>query len=46
MNERLYQAIWIVAVDPSTGEVTEPDPGLTYEKFIARIEAQLAVSRA
>ena len=46
LSERLYQAVWVVAVDPMTGNVEEPDPALSYDKFLTRIEGQLAVNRA
>lgn len=42
----LYQAVWLVYADPDTGEVTEPSPTLTYEKFIATITATLMIHRA
>lgn len=46
LSERLYQAIWIVGVDPDKGTIIEPDPDLTYDKFIAAYEGQLRVHRA
>ncbi|PJM79290.1 PaeR7I family type II restriction endonuclease [Bifidobacterium scaligerum] len=42
----LYQAVWLVYADPDSGEVSEPSPTLTYEKFIATITAALAIHRA
>ena len=29
LGERLYQAVWVVGVDPDGGKVIEPDEGLT-----------------
>ena len=46
LAERLYQAVWIVGVDPENGAVIEPEPYLTYEKFIVALQSQLAVHRA
>lgn len=46
LAERLYQAVWIVGVDPETGDVLEPDQDLTYEKFLAALKAQLDIHRA
>lgn len=46
MAERLYQAVWIVAVNPESGDVIEPDDNLTYEKFLTTIRSRLAVHRA
>lgn len=45
IGERLYQAVWIVGVDPSSGRVVEPDQNLSYENFIATLESQLAAHR-
>lgn len=42
----LYQAVWLVYADPDTGEVTEPSPTLTYDKFIATMIAALSIHRA
>lgn len=46
LAERLYQAVWVVGVNPNTGGIIEPDRDLTYEKFIAALKAQLDVHRA
>ena len=46
LAERMYQAVWVVGVNPNTGEIIEPDRDLTYEKFIATLKAQLDVHRA
>lgn len=34
-RKSLYQAVWLVYVDPDSNSVTEPDPDMTYEKFLA-----------
>ena len=46
LSERLYQAVWIVAVDPVTGTIVEPDQNLTYDKFVAAIAAQRNIHNA
>lgn len=46
LSERLYQAVWIVGVDPKSGEIVEPDKDLTYDKFIAAIQSRLTVHMA
>ena len=46
LAERLYQAVWIVGVDPSNGEIVEPDKDLTYDKFIAVINSRLTIHKA
>lgn len=46
LTERLYQAVWVVGVDPENGVVVEPDPDLTYNKFIAALQSQLTIHRA
>ena len=46
LAERIYQAVWIVGVNPETGEIVEPEADLTYEKFIASLKSQLFVHRA
>jgi len=46
LTERLYQAVWIVGVDPDNETVIEPEPELTYEKFIAVLQSQLVIHRA
>lgn len=46
LSERLYQAVWIVGVDPITGTVEEPDQNLTYEKFIETLSAQRRIHNA
>lgn len=44
--ERIYQAVWIVAVEPSSGRVYEPDPLLTYSRFIRTIGSWIHIIRA
>lgn len=46
LSEGLYQAVWIVGVDPEKGLIMEPEPDLTYEKFIASIASRLMIHRA
>lgn len=46
LAERIYQAVWIVGVNPETGEIVEPEADLTYEKFIASLKSQLCIHRA
>lgn len=46
LSERLYQAVWIVGVDPVAGKVIEPDPSLTYEKFVETLAAQYRIHNA
>ncbi len=42
-REGLFGAVWFVTVDPIDGIVEEPDPDLTYEKFIAEIRGKASV---
>lgn len=42
-REGLFGAVWFVTVDPIDGVVEEPDPDLTYEKFIAEIRGKASV---
>ena len=46
MAERVYQAVWIVYVDPELGFVEEPDEHLSYERFIETLASQLRINRA
>lgn len=46
LSENIYQAVWIVGVNPKTHEVLEPELDLTYDKFIASIKSQLDIHRA
>ena len=46
LSERLYQAVWIVGVDPVAGSVIEPDPNLTYEKFLETLVSQRRIHNA
>lgn len=46
LTERMYQAVWIVGVDPESETIIEPEPDLTYEKFIVALQSQLAIHRA
>lgn len=46
LAERIYQAVWIVGVNPETGEVSEPETDLTYEKFMAALKSQLFIHRS
>ena len=42
-RESLFGAVWFVVVDPIDRCVIEPDPDLTYEKFIAEITGRIKV---
>ena len=46
LSERLYQAVWIVGVDPIHGIVDEPDPNLTYDKFVEVLASQKRIHNA
>ena len=46
LAERLYDAVWFVAVDPTDQTISEPQPSLTYEKFITRIKSQVDLVKA
>lgn len=46
LAEQIYHAVWIVGVNPETGEIVEPEIDLTYDKFIASLESQLYIHRA
>lgn len=46
LAERIYQAVWIVGVNPKTGAIVEPEADLTYDKFIASLKTQLLIHRA
>jgi len=46
LSERLYQAVWIVGVDPANKIIVEPETDLTYEKFLASIHSQLIIHQA
>lgn len=46
LSEQIYQAVWIVGVNPETGEIVEPEVDLTYDKFIASLKSQLFIHRA
>ena len=46
LRERIYQAVWVAAVDLENGVVEEPDPLMTYDKFIAHLKGWIDVMRA
>ena len=46
LRERIYQAVWVAVVDLESGEVTEPDPLMTYDKFVAHLKGWLDIMRA
>ena len=46
LAERLYQAVWVVGVDPINGKIVEPDKDLTYDKFLTVIKSRLLVHNA
>ena len=46
LRERIYQAVWVAAVDLENGVVEEPDPLMTYDKFVAHLKGWIDVVRA
>lgn len=46
LEERIYQAVWVVYVDTEQRVITEPDPALSYDRFIEILASQLRISRA
>jgi hypothetical protein len=46
LAERIYQAVWLVYVDPDNQAITEPDPELRYEMFIEALKAQRRIASA
>ena len=46
LRERIYQAVWVAAVDLENGVVEEPDPLMTYDKFVAHLKGWVDVMRA
>lgn len=45
LDERLYEAVWLVFVDPEGETVKEPNPALSYDVFIETIASQLRINR-
>jgi hypothetical protein len=45
-REGLYGAVWFVVADPLNNTVEEPDPDLSYERFIAEIRGKISVFNA
>ncbi|MBR3317511.1 MAG: hypothetical protein IKG21_06825 [Atopobiaceae bacterium] len=46
LRERIYQAVWVAVVDLENEVVEEPDPLMTYDKFIAHLKGWIDVVRA
>ena len=46
LEERIYQAVWVVAVDVERGLAREPSSLLTYEKFMANVKSWIDIARA
>lgn len=46
LRERIYQAVWVAVVDLENGTVDEPDPLMTYDKFVAHLKGWIDVMRA
>ena len=46
LRERIYQAVWVAVVDLENGIVEEPDPLMTYDKFVAHLKGWIDVMRA
>lgn len=42
-KEGLFSAVWFVVANPETGNVYEPDPDLSYDKFIAELRGKIQV---
>ncbi|MCL2148431.1 MAG: PaeR7I family type II restriction endonuclease [Methanomassiliicoccaceae archaeon] len=45
-REGLYGAVWFVVADPLSGSVEEPDPQLSYDRFIAEIIGKIGAFNA
>lgn len=45
LAERLYQAVWVVCVDDVNKEIVEPDPFMSYDRFVENIAAAWRVSK-
>lgn len=46
LRERIYQAVWVAVVDIENETVEEPDPLMTYDKFVAHLKGWIDVMRA
>ncbi len=46
LRERIYQAVWVAVVDIENNVVEEPDPLMTYDKFIAHLKGWIDVMKA
>lgn len=46
LRERIYQAVWVAVVDLESRTVEEPDPLMTYDKFVAHLKGWIDVVRA
>lgn len=46
LRERIYQAVWVAVVDLENQTVEEPDPLMTYDKFVAHLKGWIDVMRA
>jgi hypothetical protein len=46
LRGRIYQAVWVAAVNLENGIVEEPDPLMTYDKFVAHLKGWIDVVKA
>lgn len=46
LRERVYQAVWVAVVDLENGTVEEPDPLMTYSKFLASLKGWIEFVKA
>lgn len=46
LQERIYQAVWVATADLEQGIVEEPDPMMTYSKFITRLKSWIDIVKA
>ena len=42
-RESVYGAVWFAVADPLNSKVEEPDPDLSYDRFIAEIRGKIGV---
>ena len=46
LEERVYQAVWMAAINLDADTAREPSPLMTYEKFLANVKSWLDIARA